>query len=170
MTQVLMVIAPRMFRDEEYAHPRDVLVSRGAEVTTASTLPGTCHGKLGMTALATVGIADVAPADYDTVIFVGGGGAEVFFDDPAAHALARGALEAGLVLGAICIAPSTLAHAGLLRGVRATAFASQKDDLIAHGAVWTGAPVEVDGRIITANGPEAARAFGERIAAALGLD
>ena len=169
MAHVLMVIAPAVFRDEEYAHPKEVLEGRGASVTTASTRVGTCQGKLGMTAEATLAVADANAADYDAVVFIGGGGAAVFFDDPLAHTLARSALESGKVLAAICIAPSILARAGLLDGVRATAFASQHDDLVAHGALWTGAPVEVDGRIITANGPAAARDFGSAIADMLGL-
>ena len=169
MARVLMVIAPEVFRDEEYAHPKAVLEARGAVVETASTRAGECRGKLGMTAMATLGIAEANALDYDAVAFVGGGGAEVFFDDPAAHALARAAHDGGRVLGAICIAPSVLARTGLLHGVRATAFPSQRNDLVAHGAIWTGAPVEVHGAIITANGPEAARDFGLAVADALGL-
>lgn len=169
MPRVLMVIAPEVFRDEEYAQPRAVLEGRGALVETASTRAGTCHGKLGMTAEATLSVAEADPEDYDAVVFVGGGGAQVFFDDPEAHRVARGAHEAGRVVAAICIAPSTLARAGLLTGVRATAFPSQRDDLVAHGAIWTGAPVEVHGAIVTANGPEAARDFGLAIGDALGL-
>lgn len=164
-----MVIAPDVFRDEEYAHPKAILEGLGATVTTASIRAGTCRGKLGMTAEATIGLRDAVAAAYDAVIFVGGGGAQVFFDDPAAHDLARTALENNSVVAAICIAPSVLAHAGLLGGVRATAFPSQREDLIAHGAVWTGAPVEIDGSIITANGPDAANDFGRAIADALGL-
>ena len=169
MARVLMVIAPTVFRDEEYAQPKAVLEARGAEVITASRTVGICHGKLGMTAEATVALADANATDYDAVAFVGGGGAETYFDDPDAHRLARAALETGRVVGAICIAPSILARAGLLQDVRATAFASQKDDLIAHGAIWTGVPVEVAGAIVTANGPEAARDFGMEIADTLGL-
>ncbi len=168
MKRVLMVIAQEVFRDEEYAHPKEVLEERRAEVVTASVETGTCRGKLGMTAEATVRVSDASARDYDAVVFVGGAGASVYFDDPEAHALAHDTLESGRVLSAICIAPSTLAHAGLLDGVRATAFATQQEDLVAHGAIWTGEPVTVDGRIITANGPEAARRFGEAIADAIG--
>lgn len=164
-----MVIAPEVFRDEEYAHPKAVLEGLGASVTTASVQPGICRGKLGMTAEATVSVAEAKASEYDAVIFVGGGGAQVFFDDPAAHALARSAHEGGKVVAAICIAPSVLAHAGLMQGMRATAFPSQREDLVAHGAIWTGAAVEVDGAIITANGPDAATDFGRAIADALGL-
>ncbi|MRR13421.1 hypothetical protein EG835_13430 [bacterium] len=169
MARVLMVIAPETFRDEEYAEPKAVLESLGATVTTASRAAGSSTGKLGMTAVATLGIAEADASDYDAVVFVGGSGASVFFDDPSAHTLARSAFDHGLVVAAICIAPSILARAGLLDGVRATAFPSQLDDLVAHGAVWTGAPVEIDGAILPANGPDAARDFGRAIADALGL-
>ncbi|MBW6468376.1 MAG: DJ-1/PfpI family protein [Coriobacteriia bacterium] len=169
MKTVLMVIAPETFRDEEYAHPKEVLESRGATVVTASTQAGTCTGKLGMEAQATIAVSESDALDYDAVVFVGGAGAQVFFDDPYAHALARAARESKRVLGAICIAPSILARAGLLRGWPATAFESQKDDLEAHGAIWTGEPVTAEGHVITANGPEAARAFGAALADALGI-
>ncbi len=169
MTQVLMVVAPQQFRDEEYEHPREVLLSRGATVTTASVEPGECIGRFGAKAHAEMAVADADPADYDAVVFVGGAGSAVYFDDERAHALARAVAERGGVVAAICIAPSTLARAGLLRGRRATAYPTQRDDLVAHGAAWSDGPVEIDGRIITANGPDAARAFGEAIADALGL-
>lgn len=169
MTRVLMVVAPQQFRDEEYEHPRDVLLSRGAQVTTASVEPGECIGRFGAKAHAELALADADPAEYDALVFVGGAGSAVYFDDAHAHALARAVAERGGVVAAICIAPSTLARAGLLGGRRATAYPTQRDDLVAHGAVWSDGPVEVDGRVITANGPDAATAFGEAIADALGL-
>lgn len=169
MKDVVMVIAPRVFRDEEYAEPKAVLETHGASVVTASAQPGRCIGKLGMTADATISVAEAADRAWDAVIFVGGGGAEIYFDDVSAHGLAREAARSETVLAAICIAPSVLAHAGLLRGVTATAFPSQREDLVANGALWSDGPVAVDGNIITANGPEAARAFGEAILEALGI-
>lgn len=164
MSRVVMVIAPEVFRDEEYALPKRVLEASGHEVVTASTRTGTCVGKLGMRAEATLTVADAAAESWDAVVFVGGGGAAVYFDDPDAHALARRAVGEGAVLAAICIAPSITAHAGLLGGTRATAFPSQREDLVAHGAAWTDEAVTVDGLVVTANGPEAAEAFGAAIA------
>jgi len=169
VAHVLMVIAPAVFRDEEYAHPKQVLESAGARVTTASTARGACLGKLGMVAHADIALHEVEPADYDAVVFVGGSGAEVFFDDPVAHRIAGTMADAGMVVAAICIAPSILARAGVLHGRRATAFSSQEPDLTARGAIWTGAPVEIDGAIVTANGPEAAADFGRALADLLGL-
>ncbi len=169
MTDVVMVIAPEVFRDEEYAEPKAVLEARGACVTTASTAPGKCIGKLGMVATAEISVAEASMRDWDSCIFIGGAGARVFFDDPSAHALAHRVHESTGIVGAICIAPSTLAHAGLLERVCATAFPTQRDDLVAHGAHWHDGPVTVSAPFITANGPEAATAFGEMIADALGL-
>lgn len=169
MPNAVMIIAPSVFRDEEYAEPKAVLESHGVDVTTASVEHGECVGRFGLTAEATLSVAEAARRNWDAVIFVGGGGAEVFFDDPVSHELARAQAERGGTLAAICIAPSTLARAGLLEGVSATAFPSREDDLKSHGALWTGAPLTVDGSIITANGPEAATEFGEAIAHALGV-
>lgn len=171
MPTVLMVIAQQVFRDEEYAEPKRVLEEHGATVVTASVAPGEAVGRFGLRAHADIALADaLAPEKHwDAVIFVGGAGASVFFDDASAHELATRLFDAGAVVSAICIAPSTLARAGLLRGVPATAFASQQDDLRAHGALWTGDPVTVSGRLITANGPEAAHEFGEAVAEALGI-
>jgi protease I len=166
---IVMVVAPTVFRDEEYAEPKALLEARGATVVTASVKPGQLVGRFGLEAQATISVAEAAEKMWDAVIFVGGGVAAVFFDDAAAHALARTQAEGDGVLAAICIAPSTLAHAGVLGGVKATAFPDREDDLRAHGAIWTGEPVTTDGLIITGNGPEAAAAFGETIAEALGI-
>ena len=169
MTTAVMVIAPAVFRDEEYAEPKRVLEAHGVSVATASVAPGECIGKLGLHATASLSVGDAADLRWDAVVFVGGAGAQVFFDDADAHRLARTQVESDRVLAAICIAPSTLARAGLLRDVRATAFPSQESDLRAHGAVWTGEAVTTDGRIVTGNGPEAAEQFGEAVATALGV-
>lgn len=167
MAAVLMVIAPETFRDEEYEHPKQVLEAHVHTVTTASTRPGLCTGKLGAVATAEISIEDALERSFDAVVFVGGAGASVYFDDEIAHRLARRAHERDAVVAAICIAPSILARAGLLQGVRATAYPTQEQDLKDHGAVWTGEDVTVDGRIVTANGPHAAVAFGEAIARSL---
>lgn len=170
MSKALLVIAPKVFRDEEYAEPKRLLEAAEVDVTTASVASGTCSGRFGLEAIADVALRDVDVASFDAVVFVGGAGARVYFDDETAHRVARDALDSGEVLGAICIAPSILGRADLLEGVRVTSFASEEADLIAHGATWTGRPVEVDGRIVTANGPESATMFGEELVRMLGED
>jgi protease I len=167
MGSVLMVIAPDQFRDEEYVHPREELEAKGIRVVTASVAPGPCRGKLGMIAKADLAVCEAEPDEYDAVVFVGGPGAAVYFDDADAHALVSRMADSGRVVAAICIAPSILARAGLLDDVPATCFPTQQEDLEEHGARYTGLPVEVAAGVITANGPEAAREFGRTVADAI---
>lgn len=170
MKSAVLVIAQEVFRDEEYAEPLAVLRRRGVLPVTASRTTGEAVGKLGLRVDVGMSLTDAAEQEWDAAVFIGGAGAADYFDDPAAHRLARETLEHGGVVGAICIAPSILARAGLLRGVRATAFSSQQEDVTGHGALWTGEAVTVDGRIVTANGPGAATAFGEALGDLMGLE
>jgi protease I len=161
--KVLMVVAPENFRDEELKEPMEIFTSSGAEVTIASKGVNRATGMFGAEAKVDKDLAE----DYDVVIFVGGSGADVYFNDSRAHALATNAFKGGEIVAAICIAPSTLANAGLLKGKKATSFSSQKKNLLKKGATYTGAAVERDGRIITGRGPEAAEEFGNEVASAL---
>lgn len=121
-------------------------------------------GMFGGTVKPDTTLEDVDVSRFDALVFVGGSGAKIYFDDPTAHRLAREAYENGRVVAAICIAPSTLANAGLLGGKKATCFPSESQNLREKGAVYTGKPVEQDGRIVTADGPGSAREFGRVIA------
>jgi protease I len=164
---VLMVIAPGNFRDEEYFDTRAELEGKGASVTTASSASGEITGMLGGKATPDIGLDDAKAGDYDAVVFVGGAGASAYFQDRKALDLARSASESGKIVAAICIAPSILANAGILRGKRATSFSSEQGNLEGRGATYTGEAVTRDGRIITGSGPSAAKGFGQEIAKAL---
>jgi putative intracellular protease/amidase len=60
----------------------------------------------------------------------------------------------------------TLAKAGILEGKRVTG-ALKPVHLEDAGAIFTGALVERDGRVITASGPAGSREFGEAVVAAM---
>ncbi|MBW2039836.1 MAG: DJ-1/PfpI family protein [Deltaproteobacteria bacterium] len=161
--RVLMVIAHNGFRDEELARPKALLEEAGYQVTIASSSLGEAKGMLGARAKPQILFKDVKVSDYEAVIFVGGIGAQEYWHDAAAHHLAQEAISQGKVLGAICIAPVILANAGVLQGKRATVWASEEGRLRKKGAKYTGKMVEVNGLIVTANGPKAAEAFGKEI-------
>jgi protease I len=161
--KILMIIAPTNFRDEELAEPKAVFEQAGATVTVASKGTTLATGMLGATAKVDQDITEVDVAEFDAVVFVGGSGASVYFNDPAAHLLAQNAYNQDKIVAAICIAPSTLANAGLLSNKRATCFSSEAENLKTKGASYTGEMVTVDGRIVTGNGPGAAKEFGQKI-------
>jgi len=165
--QVVLIIAHEGFRDEEYTEPRAVLEARGVQVTVASSSLEIAIGMMGATVQPDILVSDVVVDDYEAIVFIGGAGAAEYWDDPTAHRIAQEAVAQGKVLAAICIAPVTLARAGVLQGRQATVFESAIGEVEAGGATCTGESVVRDGLIITANGPGAARQFGETIAAAL---
>ena len=166
--KILMVIAKSKFRDEEYAEPRQLLENEGANITVASSSRDIATGMLGLQVKPDVLLTEVKEADYDGIVFVGGGGAAEYFDSPVAHKLAQNFFSRGKLTAAICIAPATLANAGVLKGKLATAYPSSEAIVEAQGAVLAKAHVVVDGNIVTAVGPEAAKQFGQKLVEVLG--
>lgn len=166
--KVLMVIAKNKFRDEEYLEPRKALEDAGAIITVASSSLNASEGMLGLKVKPDVLIGNVKEEDFDGIVFVGGGGAKEYFDDPIAHTLARSFYDHGKLTSAICIAPATLANAGVLKGRKATAFPSSVAILKSHGAIVMSDPVVVDDKVVTAVGPEAAKKFGQELVKVLG--
>jgi protease I len=162
--KVLMIIASQNFRDEELFHTKEELEKAGNSVTIASTTLNECVGMLGGKAKPGILINKVKAEDFDAVAFIGGVGASAFFNNRFALGLAQKFYNAGKPTAAICIAPVILANSGILKGKKATAFSSEEHALEDKGAFFTGNPVEVDGLIITAEGPKSARDFGRKIA------
>lgn len=166
----LIIIAHRGFQDHEFGGTLKGLRGSSYEVRVASTEMGMCVGKFGSEVEATITLKDVKIDDYDRVAFIGGPGARELMDNSDVHRIARETIAAGKVLGAICIAPTILAKAGVLKGKKATVWNEDHQiDIILteNGATYTGESVTVDGLIVTGNGPEAAEEFGEKFAAYL---
>jgi len=172
MARVLMVIAPSNFRDEELFDTKAALERAGSKPVIASTVKGEALGMLGGKARADLAVGEAKADEFDAIVFVGGIGVEEseLYEREEVLSLARDGFAKGKVVAAICIAPRILAKAGVLMGRRATCFQDPKTArmLAEGGAENTRADVEVDGRLITANGPRAAKKFGQAIAAALG--
>jgi protease I len=163
MKKVILVTAPQIFRDEEYYKPKKVLETAGIKTITASIKTGEIVGKFGYKTMSEVLIENINANDYDAIIYVGGGGAGVFFENSYALNLAKDFFKQGKPTAAICIASVILAKAGILKNKKATVFIDGKEELIKGLAHYTGAPLEMDGNIITANGPDAAEDFGKAV-------
>jgi protease I len=160
---ILMVVAPQNFRDEEAMEPKKILEENGAQISIASKGVSEAKGMLGAVLKVDQDLNQVDPQAFDGVIFVGGTGASVYFNDERILNLAKNFSQQGKLVAAICIAPSILANAQLLEGKRATAFSSEKGNLESKGAVYTGEEITLDGSVITAKGPEAASEFARAI-------
>jgi protease I len=167
MTKAIMIIAPKNFQDYEFSDTKKVLEDNGITVEVASKNVTEAKGVFGRKAKIDKDISKINVSEYDVIIFIGGGGASVYLNDSTAFKIAKQAYEQEKILAAICMAPSILANAGLLEGKKATAFPTEQENLEEHGCEYTNEEVTVDGRIITANGPEAAKEFGKTIVNAL---
>jgi protease I len=165
--KVLMIVAFRDFRDQEYFVPRKIFEDSKIEVKTASNKKGRAIGADGGDVEVDFLISEVSVDEFDAIVFVGGPGALEHLDNENSYKLAKEAVEKGKILGAICISPVILAKAGILKGKKATVWTdftkSQAKILKENGAIFEEKDVVVDGKIVTGNGPGAAEKFAKEI-------
>lgn len=166
--KVAIIIALRDFQDKEYFGTKEVLEGAGIKTTTVSAKKETATGAYGGEVKVDLTLDEINIADYDAVVFIGGGGALKYLDNEVCYKIAKETVKAGKVLGAICISPVILAKAGVLAEKKATVWSSPLDKgpikiLKENRAEYLDEDVVVDAKIITANGPSSARKFGEKI-------
>ncbi len=170
MARVLFVIAKNGFQDVEYFIPREILGKAGHIITVAS------NGKTGEIAIGAdngevkidLNLVEVKVDDFDMIVFIGGSGALKNLDNNESYRLAQEAVGRNKFLAAICIAPAILAKAGVLKNKKAAVWSSPFDKsgiemLKNNGVDYQNENVVQDGKIITANGPQAAKEFGEKL-------
>lgn len=166
MAKVLFIVAKQGFRDEEFLIPAKILSEAGHQISVASNTSDTAYGAGGTKVKVDYSLDKVKVDDFDLVVFVGGPGALENLNNELSYQIAR---QASLKkLGAICIAPTILALAGVLKGKKATVWSSPVfkesiEILEKNGAFYQNQAVVVDGNLVTANGPQAAQEFGEKL-------
>ena len=165
--KILMVIAPNKFRDEELFEPKKVFEKNKYKVDITSISKKEAKGMLNGKITPNLLIKDVKVNDYKAVVFVGGSGVEEYkvYENEEFLNLAKKFAEKGKVVAAICYAPRILAKAGLLKGVKCTVFGDHDsiDMLKKEKAKYSGEPIEADNKIVTAEGPQVAEEFAEKI-------
>lgn len=168
--KILVALAPERYRDEELDEPLAVFREHAITWDIASVKKGPCTGMLGGKAPATLGFSEADPAEYDGLVIIGGAGSAAhLWGNRDLARLVTAFSAAKKPVAAICLSPVVLARAGILTGKKATVFRSPDaiSEMKRGGAVLTNLSVVIDGTVITADGPAAARAFGAAVAAAL---
>ena len=168
MKQVLFIIAPEEFRDEELFEPKQILEDAGLLCNIVSTIDGVCKGKLGAQATTTVSLHTLDVAEYGAIVLVGGPGSVTLGDNFLITDILKEAHACHKLIAAICIAPTILAKMGLLKDKRATVHETGLEVFEEHGVSYLNESVVIDTSekdhvFITANGPLAAIQFGEKI-------
>ncbi|MBC7231925.1 MAG: DJ-1/PfpI family protein [Chloroflexi bacterium] len=163
--KVLLVMPPRDFDDDCYEGIRRALEQQAHTIQVASLGTGVIRGSQGTAALAEVKLDNVKSYDYDAIIFIGGEGATLLFDYEKARQLAKDAKYK--VLGAIGNAVAILALSGAAEKKRATSPTEWAGWLVEGGATYTGRPLEVDDKFITAQDATVVEQFANAVVKAL---
>lgn len=168
MKKLAIIVASKDFRDEEYFIPQAIFKKEGLPFKIFSDKKGVIIGVYGGEGFAGEEIEKLNVEDFSGVVFVGGPGAAKLLDNEKSYKIAKEALRKNVLLAAICISPTILAKAGVLEGKGATVWNSSMERepikiLKKFGTRYENKDVVVDGRIITANGPESAEKFAKEI-------
>ena len=165
MANVLMIIAPKNFRDEELLVPKQILEKAGHKVAVESITTAPCKGMKGVVVTPQVSCEDADAADYDMIVVVGGSGAPELVLHGEVLSLIETGRELNKQCAAICLGPMVLAKAGILEGKRATVYDTPESrEAFEEGRViYTKEDVVMDDHTVTANGPQAAKRFGEKL-------
>jgi len=160
--KALIILIPKDFRDEEFRIPKERLEKAGVNVTVAGLESGTARGMLGMTAQPDVLLDEVDISNYDVLIIPGGSGSvRYLWNNRRVLDMVKEAYSEGKIIAAICLSGAVLANSGILEGKNATVFPTSDSVRILKekGANYIDKGVVVDGRIITAKGPDYADEF-----------
>jgi protease I len=159
LKRAALIVPSANFRDEEFFETIKALDAAGIQRVVASTRTGIIRGMLGGSFEANALVNQLRADDFDAFIFIGGTGVLEYVYAPAALNLIREAFDKRKIIAATSTAPSILANAGILKGVKVTSYITEREVLTQIGAVYTGTPVEQDMKIITCNGPDAVIPF-----------
>ena len=173
--KVAIIMAFKDFRDAEYFVPKEILERAGAKITPVSIQKGKALGADGGDVDIYLTLEELELVDFDAIVFIGGPGALKELDDEKSYNIIKETVLQNKVLGSICISPVILAKAGVLKGKKATVWNSTLDRgpikiLKENGAIYIPEEVVIDGKIITANGPDAAEEFGTKLVGVLTLE
>ena len=119
--------------------------------TVSITEEYTVHGSHGINVQTEDLFEEVNFVESDMIVLPGGMPGPKHLDEHAGvRRVVKDFFEDGKKIGAICAAPTVLSNLGILKGKRVTCYPAMEKEI--QGAALTGAPVTVDGNIITSQG------------------
>ena len=165
--KILIVVPPAGFNDQQYETCRRFWEGRGChKVSVASLERGGARGEGGTAIWVDTALQDVKYYDYDAIVFLGGEGARLLFDDQSARKLAKDAEYK--VLGASDSAVTLLALAGALDGKKVTGSSESLSWLSEGGAIYVNGPIQIDDKLITVRDASMSEQLASAIVKALG--
>ena len=156
----------------EALSPVDVLRRAGAQCDIVSMSGEFPVGSHGITVKADKIIQDFNFSEYDAFIIPGGmPGATNIANDKKVIDCLRWAFDSGKIVAGICAAPAVVFGAkGLVKDKKVTCYPADQFIEMLKDLIYTGQDVEIDGNLITANGPKSALKFSLAICKSLDIE
>lgn len=161
MKKILMVLAPKTFRDSEYLVTKAFIEKKGYRVITTST-ELISIGKHGYEIEHSATIEDYQHIDFDGIVFIWGLGSLDLKDSNTLKRVTKEYLNEGKLVGSICAAPRLLLAWELVNGKKVTGYNGDSNfDYLAEqaGAISVHEDVVTDWNLVTANGPLSVEEF-----------
>jgi len=151
------------FEESEALVPADLLRRAGIETALVGLAGRQVVGGHGITVTADRTLEELEQDRVDLLMLPGGlGGVESIQKSPGALRLIQRCWDRGCWIAAICAAPTILAQMGLLDRRSAVCYPGMEDQM-GSAVVQKGAPVVVDGHIVTGEAAGSAFAFGLKL-------
>ena len=163
---MIYVFLANGFEECEALAPVDILRRGGLDVKTVGVGGKTVSGSHGIPVVCDITEDEAVTDGLEAIVLPGGMPGTLNLEKSnSVQRFIDFAVQNGLIIGAICAAPSILGHKGLLRGKKATCFPGFEKGLV--GAEFSDVAVIRDGNVITAFGAGAAFDFGFELLSAI---
>jgi protease I len=160
--KVLLVLAPKGYREVELKVCRTALEAAGATVLLGTPEGGEATGAAGDETVETIPLTEPRTSELHGAVVLGGPGAQAhLWTNGLLHKVLRMLERDGRPLGAVGLGVVALGKAGLLEKKKATVFMTP-DTLKAlkdAGAHYERRPVVIDGNLVTCDGAEPVERF-----------
>lgn len=168
--KALFIIPPERFNEDELFHPKEALENEGIEVTIASTKTGEIIGDYQGKVESTTLFTDVSSNDYNAVAVIGGSGTnDYLWNNQDLQTYLKQAYEQKVLVTGICAGSVSVVQTGLLEGRTATCYPVdvQINQLKDNNVKYVSEHVVAYSDIITGDGPDGAKEFGQSLVKAL---
>lgn len=160
---VAIFIPEKNFHDLEFSVTKSILEKNGITIFIASENKNLALGQFGLKIKPDTYLFNLHPENFKAIVLIGGSGSKNYWKNELLIKTIKNFYNKGRILAAICSAVGILASAELLKGKRVTCFQNDAEFIKSTGANVIDSLVEIDNRIITASGPEAAELFGKNL-------
>jgi protease I len=168
--KALLIIPPDRFNEDELFQPKEALENAGIEVTIASTKVGEITGDYEGKTNAEVIFSETPTNNYDVIAVIGGSGTiDYLWENEALIDYLKQAHEQKILITGICAGSVVVVKTGLLSGRKATCYPVDVmiNALKDNNVEYVVQHVVAHDDIITSDGPDGAKAFGQSLVEAL---